>query len=203
MRSQELGCNIKRENLVALKRLSLVLICLIFLSDFAFFAAINAFASSFKPSKHLLKEMDVSDTVHLLNRVAFGAEPHSFTKYLGKSRISAINDILSGIRKTPVVPPPDWTRHQAPPFWGRADMLRGDQNLFDTIRTKEFESLKRWWVYEIAQTDSPLTERLVLFWHNHFVTAYAGIDRWSISLIRQNQTFRKFGSGSFLSLIHI
>ena len=186
---------------MAIKRFPLMFICLIFSSSFGFFTAVNSFASSFKPDKHLLKEMDVSDTVHFLNRVAFGAEPQSFTKYLGQSRNSAINDILSGIRKTSVIPPPDWTHDQAPPFWGRTDMLRGDQNLFDTIRTKEFESLKRWWVNEIAQTDSPLTERLVLFWHNHFVTAYAGIDRWSISLIRQNLTFRKFGLGSFKTLL--
>ena len=80
-------------------------------------------------------------------------------------------------------------------------MSRGDENLFDTIRTKEFESLKLWWAREIAQTNSPLTERLVLFWHNHFVAAYAGIGRWSISLARQNQTFRKFGSGTFRTLL--
>jgi len=184
-----------------LKRLPLLLNWLIFSSVFAYFVVGNSFANSLKPSEHLLKMMDVSDTVHFLNRVAFGAEPQSLIKYLGKSRNAAINDILSGIRKTPVTPPPDWTYDQAPPFWGRTDMVRGDQNLFDTTRTKEFESLKQWWVTELAQTESPLTERLVLFWHNHFVAAYAGIDRWSISLIRQNQTFRKFGSGSFKTLL--
>ena len=151
--------------------------------------------------QHLSKRLNVSDTIHFLNRVAFGAEPNTFKKYFGKTRKAAINDVLLGIRTTPVTPLPKWTLDQAPPFWGRNDLSRSERNLFDTTRTKEFESLKRWWVNEIAQTDSPLTERLVLFWHNHFVAAYSGVNRWSISLIRQNQTFRKLGAASFKMLL--
>ena len=158
-------------------------------------------ATQLTPKGYLSIKMNKSDTVHFLNRVAFGSEPKTFSFFLGKTRKEAINYVLSSIRKTSLIPPPSWVNYQAPPFWGRSDMMRGDQNFFDTARTKEFESLKRWWVREIAQTNSPLTERLVLFWHNHFVSAYSGINRWSISLFRQNQTFRRFGFGSFRTLL--
>ncbi|MBO39725.1 MAG: hypothetical protein CMM75_11215 [Rhodospirillaceae bacterium] len=179
-------------------RIFLSLFCLVFTISYAGSAIL---ANPIDSDKHLAKTLGVSDTTHFLNRVAFGAEPGTFKKYFGKTRLEAINSILSGIRTTPFTPLPNWTLNQAPPFWGRSDMSRGDENLFDTIRTKEFESLKLWWAREIAQTNSPLTERLVLFWHNHFVAAYAGIGRWSISLARQNQTFRKFGSGNFRNLL--
>jgi|GEM_PF-1573035 len=158
-------------------------------------------ASPLSSKAFLSIKMNKSDTVHFLNRVAFGSEPHTFIIYSGKSRKEAIDHVLSSIRTTSLIPPPNWVHDQAPPFWGRSDMMRGDQNHFDTTRTKEFKSLKRWWVREIAQTKSPLTERLVLFWHNHFVSAYSGVGRWSISLFRQNKTFRRFGGGSFRTLL--
>ena len=31
--------------------------------------------------------------------------------------------------------------------------------------------LRGWWLREMVATPSPLTERMTLFWHNHFVSA--------------------------------
>ena len=172
-----------------------------FLFPFTYFTGHPTQAREINENQHLLEKMNAHDTVHFLNRVAFGSEPRAFKRYFGVSKQEAINDVLLGIRTSPVTPLPEWTLDPAPPFWGRNDMQRGDRNLFDSTRTKEFESLKHWWVGEIAQTNSPLTERLVLFWHNHFVSAYAGLSRRSVSLIRQNQSFRKYAGSSFKTLL--
>lgn len=32
-------------------------------------------------------------------------------------------------------------------------------------------ALRGWWLREMVTTPSPLTERMTLFWHNHFVSA--------------------------------
>ena len=32
--------------------------------------------------------------------------------------------------------------------------------------------LRNWWVEEMLATDQPLTERMVLFWHNHFTSSF-------------------------------
>ena len=100
-------------------RIFLSLFCLVFTISYAGSAIL---ANPIDNDKHLAKTLGFSDTTHFLNRVAFGAEPGTFKKYFGKTRLEAINNVLSGIRTTPFTPLPNWTLNQAPPFWGRSDM---------------------------------------------------------------------------------
>ena len=37
------------------------------------------------------------------------------------------------------------------------------------------EALRGWWFNEMLVTPTPFTERMTLFWHNHFATAYSKI----------------------------
>ena len=41
----------------------------------------------------------------------------------------------------------------------------------------------------------------MLFWHNHFVSAFSSLNGWSIALARQNQMFRRLCIGSFRDLL--
>ena len=49
----------------------------------------------------------------------------------------------------------------------------------------------------MIETPYPQTEQLVLFWHNHFVSAYSAINEQSTSIARQNMMFRELGIGNF------
>ncbi len=57
-----------------------------------------------------------------------------------------------------------------------------------------------WWLKTMATTDSPLNERLTMFWHRHFATSGAKVFRpgW---MFEQNLTFRRFGTGAFSDLL--
>ena len=49
-------------------------------------------------------------------------------------------------------------------------------------------------------TPSPLTERLVLLWHNHFTSSFDGV-KWVSYLYMQNAAFRRHAPGSFRDLL--
>lgn len=56
------------------------------------------------------------------------------------------------------------------------------------------------WIGWMLKTTQPLAEKLTLFWHDHFATAYSKVQ--SVKLMaQQNQYLRKNGVGSFKDLV--
>ncbi|TNF30329.1 MAG: DUF1800 domain-containing protein [Deltaproteobacteria bacterium] len=62
------------------------------------------------------------------------------------------------------------------------------------------KSLQAWWLEEMHKTESPLTERMTLFWHNHFATSFKKVKvlPWMYS---QNLLLRRHAFGSFKDLL--
>jgi hypothetical protein len=58
--------------------------------------------------------------------------------------------------------------------------------------------LKAWWVFRMLLGPDPLTERLTLFWHNHFATS---AEKVKGAVYRQNEIFREYGRGPFGELL--
>ena len=145
--------------------------------------------------------MNLADARHLAGRTGFGATAKELSVLVGLSRAEAVARVTDGINQTPHIPMPSWVEEPAPRFWKRAILPPDEQQAFDRDRDEEIAELRQWWVSNMLQSDSPQTERLVLFWHDHFATSYAGVNRRSISIARQNQTFRALGSGSYRALL--
>jgi uncharacterized protein (DUF1800 family) len=61
--------------------------------------------------------------------------------------------------------------------------------------------LRGWWLQEMASTPTPLTERMTLFWHNHFVSAQPKV-RAAQLMYRQNVLLRRHALGNFGTLLH-
>ena len=65
-----------------------------------------------------------------------------------------------------------------------------------------FEGLElRGWCARNGRHPSPLTERMTLFWHNHFVSAQPKV-RYTQLMYRQNVLLRKHALGRFDELLH-
>ena len=150
-----------------------------------------------KNRTYLDQVMTISDQRHLLERTGFGTPLHSLKKLKGKTRRQGVQMIVEGLQKKSWNPPPSWVRGVAPPYWARGDMDEPEKQRFNMARDREMGEFRLWWVKEMLETPSPQTERLVLFWHNHFVSTYPALDEKSTSLARQNLMFRKQGSGNF------
>ena len=142
-------------------------------------------------SDHLDTVMSDSDRVHLLSRTGFGASPADRVALEGLTRQQGINQIIDGLRETPLLAMPVWTRHSLPHYHRRGSLSQAQRGAFDQARDREIASLRNWWATEMLQTDSPATERLVLLWHDLVPTAYRAIARRSLALARQNALFRR------------
>lgn len=59
--------------------------------------------------------------------------------------------------------------------------------------------LQHWWIERMHQEAYPLREKMVLFWHNHFVSSFQKV-KLPWLLYRQNQLFREHAFGNFKTL---
>ncbi len=66
---------------------------------------------------------------------------------------------------------------------------------------REGLEIKSWWMRELIETSTPLQERMVLFWHNHFATSQQKVVR-SQAMWAQHQLLRIHAMGSFSTLLH-
>ncbi|MEM7259657.1 MAG: DUF1800 family protein, partial [Pseudomonadota bacterium] len=108
-----------------------------------------------------------ADARHLLSRTGLGVDHSELLHLTGKSRQYAINYILDGFSAAPALPTPSWVQQPAPLYWTREDLTPTDRQVFDRRRDAELIELRQWWVDNMLATDSPQTERMVLFWHDH------------------------------------
>src|SRR5208337_4587086 len=60
--------------------------------------------------------------------------------------------------------------------------------------------LTSWWLDRMATTPAPLQEKLVLFWHGHFTSAFGDVQD-AIAMFNQNQLFRQNAAGNFGRLL--
>ncbi len=144
--------------------------------------------------------MTFHDARHLLSRTGFGGTPAEIHSLALHDRQSAVEQILTTIRTAPVTAPPSWIDTPPPPLHHRRAMTAEEKNVFRRERHHQGQDLKAWWFKEMVVTSSPLTERLTLFWHNHFTSSLKKV-KWPPLLYRQNLLFRRMGMGSFRDLL--
>ncbi|HTJ97753.1 MAG TPA: DUF1800 domain-containing protein, partial [Rhodocyclaceae bacterium] len=150
--------------------------------------------------------MGVADARHFLARVGFGATPEEIDAFAKLSHAQAIAQVLKPIGTTVVVPaPPDVAE-----FVPRSAIREQRAQSEDAKKAVQQEQVRRalllraWWVDNLLQTPDPATElreRMVLFWHNHFVSSVSKVKSAAV-MQRQNQLFRERGLGSFADLLH-
>ena len=157
--------------------------------------------------------MDFDEARHLLSRTSFGATPAEIRALEAQDYAAAVDRLLAGVRREAITPPPGWLgespaelrRRQQAAQAERASAERKpgvDGKPLEIARPvqEQGRELRNWWVEEMLVTDQPLTERMVLFWHNHFTSAFIKV-RYPPALFRQNALFRQQALGNFATLL--
>jgi uncharacterized protein (DUF1800 family) len=145
--------------------------------------------------------LDFDGARHLLNRTSFAAGPADIEAFAGLTREQAADRLLSWTRQPPVTPPPAWTGEPFESLRRLRGMGPEERKLaVREIFQKSFE-LQSWWLTEMMVTASPLTEKMTLFWHNHFVSSQQKV-RSPQLMYRQNVLFRRHALGNFGELLH-
>src|SRR5438105_2124317 len=147
--------------------------------------------------------LSYDDARHLLNRTGFGATQDEIRRLVGKTREQALRQLLDGSRTNAVTSPPAWTAATGPLRYPRPgdNASEADKKMFQQEQIREGLELRGWWVGEMLSTPSPLTERMTLFWHNHFVSSQQKV-RLAELMYRQNATLRANALGNFATLLH-
>ena len=151
---------------------------------------------------HLNVLMDVADARHLLERVGIGAHPEEIRAFVGVSRLDGIMRMLDQLDVSQtLLPPPSAVADAYHDNWAVGDMESEERQAFRNARDKEMGQLRQWWIREMLSTDRPAGERLMLVWHNHFVTAYSSVNESVRAVYRQHDMLRDLGDGDLRSLL--
>ena len=144
--------------------------------------------------------MGAEEARHLLVRTGFAASPADIDFFAQLTRSQAVERVLASARTEPKTRPPaeldEWTPRsqiRALPEQERREWLRR------TIQ--QGQELRGWWLNEMLVTSSPFTERMTLFWHNHFVSSLQKV-RPTRLMYRQNLLLRRHALGHFGALLH-
>ncbi len=137
----------------------------------------------------------------LLTRAGFAPNDAEVAAYASLSHAAAVDRLLAGVRTTAVTPAPSWIdeRFVAPrEFRSMTDEAR---RAWLQQQVRMGLDLRGWWLREMVATPSPLTERMTLFWHNHFVSAQPKVRQTQL-MYRQNVLLRRHALGRFDELLH-
>ena len=123
------------------------------------------------------------EAVHLLNRLQFGFTPAELDRVTSDGLDATLDRLLT-------------TQPESSEFSRAETSLRQA-----AISTGSIDNLKVWWLYRMRYSANPLTEKLTLFWHNHFATSNAKVNSVP-HMLAQNELIRQYASGDFKALLH-
>ena len=152
------------------------------------------------PGVAVAQGMGTADARHLLNRTGFDARLDEIDAYARLSRREGVERLLAGAGSVARTPAPGWVREWTDPRRIR-QMDAETRRLFVREQVERGLELKGWWLTEMVGTESPLTERMTLFWHNHFTSGLQKV-RSPALMYRQNVLLRRHALGNFAELLH-
>ena len=128
---------------------------------------------------------DVKLIAHLLRRAGFSATRDQLDEFAAKGYESTVDELFdftkSDSRK-------NVSDHLIRRYHNEQSGLMG--NL----------SPSTYWLYHMVHTDTPLQEKIALFWHHVFATGYPKLSQGKL-LVDQIKMLRSLGTGKFDSLL--
>ena len=129
-----------------------------------------------------MPENELGLIAHLLRRAGFGGTLQELEKYQAKGYKATVEELLH---------PEDI------PEWDD-DLVRRYQP--DQNSLMYFESAQSYAMYKMINSKRLLEEKISLFWHGLFATAYGKLNH-AKGVLNQTDTFRRHGLGSFHNIL--
>jgi uncharacterized protein (DUF1800 family) len=152
-----------------------------------------------KPAQGL--DWNAANVEHLLNRAAFGARPQEIARALEGTPEAFVDQLLKGGDEPEkgfayeVVHRP--VEKDFPDQKAYFDAC-AERRCRERTVSADFAA---WWMDQMVRGPHPLREKMVLFWHNHFVSSETTVLSY-VAMIRQNELFRRESLTSFRTLLH-
>ena len=153
------------------------------------------------------------EAAHLLNRAGFGGTPEEIDRLHAMGRRKAVEHLLSAEDQLPDWENPNGTE-QVDPQERFREMREQFRGLSEEERDKKRREIRQmaqrenrqagrdltgWWFNRMVRTKAPLGEKMVLFWHDHFVSSLQKVRNANL-IHQQNELFRTNAMGDFRAL---
>ncbi len=136
------------------------------------------------------------EATHLLRRTLFGPRKARILRAVDEGLEVTLESLLSA---APQVDPPIYYNFEADPKAGLGETWVDkhlDGNIMGIYNARA-HSLWAWWFIQMNQNQETITEKLTLFWHNHFVISETGSGNMNWMYLN---LLRDFGLGDFKEL---
>lgn len=144
--------------------------------------------------------MGEDEARHLLLRTGWAATPQQVADTARLTRAEAVDRLLDGTHREATTPLPAELQTFVPPP-RRRELSEDERRAFQRDQVRLGLDMRAWWFAEMLATDSPLTEKMTLFWHNHFVSSQQEV-KFPALLVEQNRLLRQQALGNFGTLLH-
>lgn len=142
---------------------------------------------------------ETAQKVHLLKRALFGASPADLAWMNGLTMDQAVDALLTPLATFPAPPVnnygDDATGIAPGATWVNAVPYTDNDDLDRNRRA----SYKAWWLGVMLNQTRSIHEKMVLFWHNHFVTETQTVTDLRY-VYKYNNTLRQYALGNFKTL---
>jgi uncharacterized protein (DUF1800 family) len=145
--------------------------------------------------------LDGDDARFFLTRVEFAPDNAEVAQYVGLTREQAVDKVLATARTEASTPIPAWVLEPIPTRDERKLWTQDQRQAEQRTRGQRYDELRAWWVREMLTTPSPLTERMTLFWHNHFTSGQDKVGYPQL-MAQQNMLLRRDALGNFGEMLH-
>ena len=142
---------------------------------------------------------DRQAVAHVLRRATFGPTAAEIDRAAAVGLAATVEQLVApsgtdaGARSTPV------PALGADPYAGGRNLSREQKQQAQEARRDQLQTLSRWWMSRLVTAEHQLTEKLIFFWHGHWATSVQKVKSAPL-MLRQLETFRRLGSGDFLTL---
>ena len=157
---------------------------------------IGAMAVGFVLWPQTATAMSPDDARHLLHRTGFGVSASQWQLIIDLDYDRAVDLLVEQSVRGRMAPPPEWVDDT--PLWTivqRGWTTEQRRELRQKKRARIAE-LRQWWINQMLSTQTPLQERMTLFWSNHFTTQYSKIYA-PMLVFQQQKLLRKHALGRF------
>ena len=125
---------------------------------------------------------EIALMAHLLRRAGFGATRQELEAYAEKGYETTVEEL----------------QHPDDPQYMPDDLIR--RYHVDQSELRVPDCAAPYWLYRMVTTDSPLEEKIALFWHGLFATGERKVNQVK-AVLDQIDMFRRYGLGSFRTLL--
>src|ERR1700761_3113147 len=146
-------------------------------------------------------EWKQAQAAHLLRRTMFGAPKEDVDYFLRKSPVKVVRELID--TEFPLPPPP--INNYNDDKYTDPEIAAGDDWTvslkYDGMNNgRRKNSFKSWWLGLMINQDRSLREKMLLFWHNHFVTETNTVDN-ALFCYKYNTLLREHALGNFRELV--